>query len=373
MRYRTKLIVDLKLLGENYHQLRKIAPANHILFMVKANGYGYGMLPIVRYAVENLQIKEFGLATTGEARYLRQELSDLQFEAYVFSDVQIELQACADIYLQHRIIPVISSLSDLSFILANKQFRHFPLALKFNTGMNRLGIRINDLEQVGDLFKKYQRNEIYHLMTHFACSASPLTLNDRNYQQLAAFTNIKKYLQERGIDILKSSISNSGAIEQGFGLSSETHIRPGLMLYGPSSLGPEGSWQGKNIGRLETHVISFFPVHQGDPIGYGGTCVLQDGHIALIALGYGDGLSTRYRNVKISCGSVQGEFFGRVNMDMAQIFFATDQRPQIKEGDIFTVWSHDIQDVMRLSRQMDSIPYELVCQLTARVPREYFY
>ena len=90
MRYRTKLIVDLKLLGENYHQLRKIAPANHILFMVKANGYGYGMLPIVRYAVENLQIKEFGLATTGEARYLRQELSDLQFEAYVFSDVQID-------------------------------------------------------------------------------------------------------------------------------------------------------------------------------------------------------------------------------------------------------------------------------------------
>ncbi len=373
MRYRTKLVVDLKLLGENYTQLRKLAPANQILFMVKANSYGHGMIPIVRSAVEQLEIKEFGLATTGEALYLRQELPSLQFEAYVFSDVQIELQTCTDIYLHQRIIPVISSLSDLRFFLSHLQFRHFPLCLKFNTGMNRLGIVLNDLELVTDLLKKYQRREIYHLMSHLACSSRPLVPDDRNDQQYAAFTKIKQYLQDCGITVVKSSISNSGAIEQQFGLKTETHIRPGLMLYGPSSLGLAGSWQGKNISRLETHVISFFPVKQGDAVGYGGASVPEDGRIALIALGYGDGLSTRYRGVKIACGPAQGEFFGRVNMDMAQIFFPGDQLPNLKEGDIFTVWSHDIQDIMRLSFQMETIPYELVCQLTGRIPREYCY
>jgi len=94
MRYRTRLSIDLNLLAENYQLLKKICKNNEVLFMVKAEGYGHGLLPIVRFAASELKIKEFGCATLGEARLLREELPDLDYEVYVFSDVQIEFPRC---------------------------------------------------------------------------------------------------------------------------------------------------------------------------------------------------------------------------------------------------------------------------------------
>ena len=70
---------------------------------------------------------------------LRQQVVG-EFEIYVFSDVQLELRESAELYLNYRLIPVISNQQDLAFLLGQKEFQHFPLCLKFNTGMNRLGL-----------------------------------------------------------------------------------------------------------------------------------------------------------------------------------------------------------------------------------------
>ena len=91
--------IDLSLLAFNYKQLKTLCPNNQVLFMVKADAYGHGMIPIVKFSHFELGIKEFGCASVGEALKLREAIPDGQFEIYVFSDVQIVLKAAKEIYL----------------------------------------------------------------------------------------------------------------------------------------------------------------------------------------------------------------------------------------------------------------------------------
>jgi alanine racemase len=86
-------------------------------------------------------------------------------------------------------------------------------------------------------------------------------------------------------------MANSGAIEQQIA-SDYSHIRPGLMLYGPASV--EGKWDGRILSELKSNLISVFEVKKGTPIGYGGHVCHADGKVGILPLGYGDGLMTYY-------------------------------------------------------------------------------
>lgn len=374
MRYRTRLYIDLRILFENVEKLSKLCPNNQILFMVKGDGYGHGMTQMVRFAVSELGIKEFGCATLGEARRLRDELPDLQFEVYVFSDTHLEFQSCADYYLNRRIIPVLSNMADLEYLLGDRDFLHFPICLKFNTGMNRLGLHWTETDQVISLLKKHGRKNIFHLITHFGTSSDVIDEQSATYAQYSCFKKIKKELIDAGFEIERSSAANSGAIEQGFALD-ETHIRPGLMLYGPSSLNAPirhlSQWNGRCISRLETYIINSFDVEKGMPVGYGGKQVSESGAIALIALGYGDGFNGRMQAPSIYHGEHLGRLFGRVNMDMAQVFFPAVDKSVLRPTDKILIWGHNPSEVLRFADEIDAIPYELFCGLTSRVPRLY--
>lgn len=372
MRFRSRLLVDLNILAENVAHLKELFPKQKILFMVKADAYGHGVLPLVRFCVEQLEIKEFGCATIGEALSLRENLHDLEFEVYVFSDVQIELKDCTEIYLHKRILPVISNFSDLEYVLSHEDFANFPLCLKFNTGMNRLGLDHEKVEEVIALMKKYQHSRIFHLMTHFSSASHSMTSNKRNQEQKERFARLKEQFQAAGIQVERSSLSNSGAIEQGVG-KEETHIRPGLLLYGPSCLVPPlrglSQWRGRVISQLETYIINVFPVVQGQPIGYGGSPVAQAGVIAVVAIGYGDGFPTRFAGASLKHRGHEGKVVGRVNMDMAQVWFPKEAIDDLIVGDKFIIWDHTQESVLQLSDETQTLTYELFCQLTPRVPR----
>ncbi len=374
MRFRSRLYVDLARLESNFKLLKELCPSNETLFMVKADGYGHGAVPIVRFSHNEVGVKEFGCATLGEALHLRNEIPDGEFEVYVFSDIQIYLAECAEQYLNRRIIPVISNIEDLDFFLGSSDFKHFPLVLKFNTGMNRLGLDLDQVEEVITKVKKNGRKSIYHLMSHFSSASLSMDKSKKNVEQRERFEKLKSDFMAAGLDLERTSISNSGAIEQKAGLS-ETHIRPGLMMYGPSSLIPaeraNSHWKGEIISRLETYIIRVFPVERGTPIGYGATPVPTDGHVAIIALGYGDGFLTRFQGATIPYKGFDGKIVGRVNMDMAQILFPKEAESVLKAGEIFTVWDHDPERFINFAEQTGTIPYELFCQLTSRVPRIY--
>lgn len=376
MKFRSRLVVNLDHFAHNINQIRKITPKAQILCMIKADGYGHGMIPMARYAITELGIREFGCATIGEALKLREELNELEFDIYVFSDIQLELLENADIYLKRRIIPVISNVSELDYILHTPEFRHFPICLKFNTGMNRLGLDPNDTPLIANKLKQHGRSTIHHLISHYANASSDMSTHEVNVLQRTRFGEIKKFFRDAGITLERTSQSNSGTIEQSVGIpenSDDTHVRPGLMLYGPSSLnsGVKGSYEGKLVSTLETYILRTFPVKKGDVVGYNSTPCPEDGLIAILAIGYGDGFFNRYSGAHLHHKGFTGTIIGRVSMDMTHVFFPKEAKDHILAHEIFTIWGGLEGDLLNFCAETKIIPYEVFCALLPRVPRVY--
>lgn len=360
MKFRSQLVVNLEHLKANLQYINKIAPNCQTIFMIKADGYGHGMIPLARYAFTELGITEFGCATLDEAKSLRRELPELNFDIYVFSDVQLNNLDSVETYTNERIFPVISTLAQLDFFLHQESFKFFPLNLKFNTGMNRLGLEIDKFEEIIKRLKKHNRNSIYHLFTHLANSSFSMTEDIHNVEQMDKFKNLKEKFQEAKIILERTSISNSGAILQNSGLD-QTHIRPGIMLY----------TYPKCVTKLETTILHVFPAKKDQPIGYNSIPCLRDGVVAILAIGYGDGFSTHYSGAHISHRGNIGEIIGRINMDMTFVLFPPSAKDEIKVDDVVTIWGEKEGDLLNFSNETKTITYQLFCSLLPRIPRIY--
>lgn len=367
--------INLKLLDYNFSLLKEIAPNNEIIFMVKANAYGHGICEIVEYCFTKLGIHLFGCASLGEALYLKQNFPNTELKIIVFSETNIENESLNSNYVNSQIIPVIHSLSQLNFVLKSDTLSGIPLYLKFNTGMNRLGILKEEVTKVKELLIAHKRTKIDHLLTHFSQSYFKLKDEDKTHLQYKKFKQIKESFFSSHIEITETSVSNSGAIEQSFGLE-ESHIRPGLMLYGPKSLGTfkqsETLWHGKSISSLSSKVLKLEAIKKGTPIGYGGHPVHEDGIIAYLPMGYGDGILTYYTGAKIKHNEVIGQIIGRVNMDMVAIFFKKSDLSQIKVNDVIYFWKQDEESIVDFSNQVKTIPYQVYTAITNRVPKVYY-
>ncbi len=365
MRRESSLEIHLPKLKKNFELIKQRTNAE-IIFMVKANAYGHGLKEIVEYTLNQNLCSDFGCATIDEALFLKKNIK-IPFKAWVFSDSQLHNSELAQKYSE-SILPVIHNIQDLKYWL---NLSDVPLVLKLNTGMNRLGFREDEIDEVIQMLKQKKIEKIYHLMSHFSTSYLPLKKGNRAYQQKESFDRSLKKIKDNGFEIQGTSFANSGAIEQDFALE-YSHIRPGLMLYGPTSLPIEQStWKGEIISHLKTKIIELFEVKKGTPIGYGGHVCHQDGVVAIIPLGYGDGLLTSYSGVKFKSHNFEALFLGRINMDLAQIYFPIQSKGRINLGSEVIVWSSKQEEMASLCSQMKTIPYQLFCALTQRLPRKY--
>jgi alanine racemase len=369
MRYSTELRINLKNLSYNYDLLKKVAPGNKTIFMVKANAYGHGIFEIVNYSYTELGITRFGCASLGEAISIRKKYPQMKCELWVFSETNLELDECREYYLDYNIVPVIHDLDDFKLIVSDSEFLNMPLVLKLDTGMHRIGINASDITSILETLKRNSRKKIHHLMTHFGNSYLKIKNGDRTYRQYESFTSTKTKLLDAGIKIEETSCSNSGAIEQGFGLE-ESHIRPGLMLYGPSASNNGKIWSGRSLSTFKTKVLKILPIKRGTPVGYGGHVCGKDGFVVYIPVGYGDGILTFYTGVKLRILDEDAHVIGRVNMDLTAIFF--EKLPAgLEKGSEFLLWSDDAHYISKLANQMKTSPYQLFTAVTSRVPRRY--
>lgn len=369
MRFSTELQVKLGNLSYNYDELKKITNGNETIFMVKADAYGHGVLEIVTYAYLELGIKRFGCASLGEAKFIREQLPNLFCELWVFSDTEIGVEQFKETYLDLNIIPVIHAFKDLEYFVRDKELSHLPLVIKLDTGMHRLGINQTDIAKMITLLKNSNRKSIHHLMTHFSNSYLKIKSSDRTSRQYEIFNNTKNEIRAAGLEIEETSCANSGAIEQGFGLS-ESHIRPGLMLYGPASTNNKNNWNGKTLSTFKTKVLKIEQVKRGTPIGYGSHVCAKNGFIAYLPVGYGDGILTFYSGTKFKYHGQQAQIIGRVNMDITAVFFE-NKIENFGAGSEFIFWDDSHYDISQLAMQMKTIPYQLFTALSARVPRRY--
>ncbi|MCO4754330.1 MAG: alanine racemase [Bacteriovoracaceae bacterium] len=368
MRYHSELEVDFRILKDNFDLLKGIAPSNEIIFMIKADAYGHGLLENAQFSYKELGIKNFGLASLGEAVRLRKSLPSLRCNLFVFSDTALAFDDVRDLYVDYNIFPVLASLEDLEDFLEDRRFSNAPLVLKINTGLNRLGITADEVSKAILMMKSKGRFVVDHLMTHFSSSFKKHRDGDKTDRQLQLFQDVKKQFNEQNITINETSCSNSGAIEQGIGLG-ESHIRPGLMLYGPGINMNDDGWQGRNVSSLKTYVLKTMPVKRGMPIGYGGHVCHEDGIIAYLPIGYGDGILTYYSKSEIEVNGHVGRILGRVNMDVMALWFPMSAEKSFKRGQILRLWDHDRFSATKFAMAAKTIPYQIFTAMGSRVPR----
>ncbi|MFL5785413.1 MAG: alanine racemase, partial [Bacteriovoracaceae bacterium] len=264
MRHSSYLEINLRLLAENMEKIRRLSGKAKVLPMVKADAYGNGIIPITQFLVNEEKMNRIGVASLGEALKLVKECPDLDAEYWVFSDSEISDPKLRGFYADYNITPVIHQPEDLKHFLTDERLKDVPLVIKVNTGMNRLGFTLEELEKS---IPQLKARGVKHLLTHFAYSYVPQKTGDKTSRQLEEFAKAKKMLTDAGVSVEETSTANSGAIEQGIGVD-ESYVRPGLMMYGPYSVEPR-VWDGHQISKFVTKVLKTFPVKKGTPVGYG--------------------------------------------------------------------------------------------------------
>jgi alanine racemase len=371
--------VDLAAIAFNLHQVRRLAgPEPQLMAVVKADGYGHGAFPVARTALEN-GADWLGVARLDEGIALRQ--AGIQAPILVFGYVPA---AWAGHLLDHDLTATIFSLEQARQLatLAATRRRRLRAHLKIDTGMGRLGLPSEQIdggqEPVSGLaqviaISRLPGLAISGIYTHFAAADDPDKQSAR--RQFARYSAFLAALQSRGLRFPCRHTANSAAIIA----LPETHldlVRAGLMLYGlwPSPQLRERGTELRPALQLKARVAQVKMVPAGFPVSYGGTYVTPRAtRLATVTVGYGDGyhrlLSSRG---EMLVGGQRAPVVGRVCMD--QTVLDVGHIDRVEPGDEVVLFGRQgaaLLPVEEVAAAAETIQYEIVTALTARVPRHY--
>lgn len=355
--------IDLNALRSNYQYLKGLSPESQTLAVIKADAYGHGLLAVA----QSLESVADGLAVARleEALLLREEgIENSILLLDGFLDAK-ELKFA----LNHQFKVVLHDLSQISLLekLGPKNKQNLLCWIKVNTGMNRLGFSLDELESVASRLEKLSWLDCETLMTHLANADSgnikdiqkPLTVFEK---AKSFFPNIKQY-----------SIANSAALVS----TRETHShwnRPGISLYGCTTLAnkPEALLP---VMSLKAPVIAVHAVKKGESVGYGSIWTAEkETNIAVLGIGYGDGYPRHAKNgTPVSIGGKEYPVVGRVSMDMITVNLGDNQQ-EVCVGDEVILWGKTETGILSadlIAEYANTISYELFCKVTSRVRKEY--
>ncbi len=369
--------INIPALQHNFSLARECRPDARVMAVIKANAYGHGMLMVADALQQMMRADDaFAVATLDEALTLRRHLATANILLLQGVTSQEELEAA----LAARLWLVMHSPWQLTLFQdhveqANRRRESVQLAavwIKLDSGMNRLGLPVDDFVRVWhELDAMSQVGEIV-LMSHFA-SADDLQ-GDSVRRQLSRVSDAIA----RGKPGVSRPWSVSLAASGGTLAWPDSHydwLRPGIMLYGGSSvLGKSGLDLGlQPVMTLQSRLIAVKTVAVGESIGYGATYTAQSARrMGIVAIGYGDGYPRHAPNgtpvlVNTAAGAVRTGMIGRVSMDMVTIDL-TDIDADV--GDTVTLWGRGLP-ADEIATLCGTISYELFCQLTSRVHFRY--
>lgn len=357
MIWRTQATVNLSAIAHNLQVVRDLVGQRYIMAMIKANGYGHGILPVAK-AIDS--VSGFGVATIDEACQLKEaKIKSPIVLMSGFTDRE-ELQ----FLVEHEIATIVHHENQINLLEKATFPKPFNIWLKVDTGMHRLGILP---QQFNELFSRL--NKIRHikkpfgLMTHLADADN----DDRKFtlEQFSLFE--KLFANKPGL----KSIGNSAAILR-YTEKLCDMVRPGIMLYGVSPFADKvgADFNLKPAMTLSSQIIAIKQLKRGDKVGYG--CIWEcpdDMLIAIIAIGYGDGYPRHAENgTPVLVNDVRCPLVGRVSMDM--IIVDLRLQPNAKIGDQVILWGDDLP-VETIAACANTIGYELSCNITPRVKFVY--
>jgi alanine racemase len=353
-----RAVIDGGALRHNIEVIRARAPEARVMAVVKANAYGHGL---EQTALSLPGADSFAVARLEEGVRLRERgiSAPIVLLEGVFTDEQLREARRFDLEL------VVHDALQVELLAAAAPVEPPALWIKIDTGMNRLGFRPEAFREAYQRLRALRPapSEI-RLMTHLACADEPD--GEMTRAQLARLR-----AATRGVSG-EVSIANTAGIFGSVPVGGDW-VRPGLALYGVS---PFARGTGRELGlrpvmSLESAVIAIRSVPRGETVGYGAAWRAErDSRIAIVAAGYGDGLPRNLPSgAPVGIAGRIAPLCGRVSMDMIAVDVSAAEHAAVGVGTPVVLWGED-PAVETLARAAGTIPYELLCAVSQRVPLE---
>jgi len=352
------LTIDLGAIAANWFELGRRAMPAECAAVIKANGYGCGIEPVAR-VLAGAGCKTFFVADLSEARRVRAVVAEPAI--YVLNGLLPGTTAAfADIQAR----PVIGSLVELAewdaFCAANEW--RGGAALHVDTGMNRLGISVNEAAALAPRIRA-EKHGIVLLMSHLVCADQPD--HPLNEQQIKLFREVR--LLYRGIP---GSLANSSGIFLGSAAHCDM-VRPGAAIYGVNPT-PGRRNPMRPVVDLQARVVQVRTVSKGETVGYNATWTAKHTtRIAVVAVGYADGYpraasaTDAAPGTNAIVGGTRCPIAGRVSMDLIAIDITALDDHSIRRGDLVTLLGGEI-GVDELATVAGTIGYEVLTSLGHR-------
>ena len=346
-----KATISVDAMAHNLRVARQHAGTVKLIAVVKANAYGHGLSRAVRAfsAADG-----FAVLTQEEASNLRLMGVDkpiLLLEGVFGLD---ELTACVELDLW----PVLHNKQQLDWLEHHPPAKPLQVFLKFDSGMHRLGFALSEFEAVLHRVKSLSSVAGITLMTHFAQADE---VAGTRWQHTP-------FLQQAQPSGLPWSSANSAALLRDTEVLG-TWVRPGIMLYGASPFAdtPAAQLGLKPAMTLQSEIIAVQQVQAGEGVGYGLTYRAErDMRIGIVACGYADGYPRHApTGTPILVNSQHTRTLARVSMDM--LYADLSDIPEADVGSPVVLWGEGLP-VEDVASAANTISYELMCALAARVP-----
>ncbi|MBM6507809.1 alanine racemase [Staphylococcus pasteuri] len=361
----TYLNIDLNAILSNYQTFDKLHANKTVISVIKANGYGLGSVKIAQHLMEH-GASFFAVATLDEAIELR--MHGIKAKILILGVIP---PTDINKAIQHRVALTVPSKAWLKESIKNisdENDKALWLHLKLDTGMGRLGMKdVEEYQEVVDIISKYEDLVFEGVYTHFASADEP---GDSMANQYQLFQNIVNQVDKP--PYIHTQNSAGSLLMDGQFCNA---IRLGISLYGYYPL----EYVNQNVKvhlkpstQLVSEIVQTKTLNEGESVSYGSTfTATEPTRIAILPIGYADGYLRSMQGAFVNVNGNQCEVIGRVCMDQT-IVKVPDT---VKVGDkviLLDNHSDTNQSVEALAKKQDTINYEVLCNLSRRLPRIYY-
>lgn len=377
--YRVQAFLSRSALEHNVRLIQeKLKGKTRMMAVVKSNAYGHGVENVVP-VLSSMGVDAYATATVDEGARVRRVLEeggkerDSMILVLGYSDVSEYEKA-----LENHLSLTVYSLSQAEALesLSEKKGVQAKVHIKLETGMQRIGFACSD-ESVESVRKIEAMDHLLveGIFSHFArCDEKDKRYADEQWNRFDGFC---QKLEKENVSVPIRHIANSAGImeyekayTQPLPQGESYMARAGIMLYGlyPSDEMDREAMHLEPVMSLKSHVVHLKTVPEGTPVGYGGSFVTRrETSIATIPVGYGDGYPRHLSNKgSVLINGKRAPVIGRVCMD--QLMADVTDIPGVSLLDEVTLFGEGLS-LDEIAAQAGTISYEIVCQLTDRVPR----
>jgi alanine racemase len=365
--------IDLSALRYNYARIREaVSPDCGVLAVVKADAYGHGFMD-VSLELESLGVTAFGVAFLAEGIQLRK--SGIDRTVLILGGIYPgQEKKCVGFNLSTAVFDI-SQARALDHV-AGRLYRKAQIHVKIDTGMGRLGIPAADAPEFFRELRKLENIELEGILSHFA-SADELDDSGRHYtdNQSKSFMDAIRSAEDLGLIPRYRHIANSAAAF-GLDLPGCNLVRPGIALYG-SLPSPDfsGLMDVKPVMSLKSKVAMLKWVEPGTNISYARRYTAKgQARVASVPVGYADGYRRSLTNKgEVLIRGIRAPVIGTVCMDW--IMIDVTGIPDVATGDEVVLMGADRAGncvrAEEIAEWSGTIPYEVFCGISKRVPRVY--